>query len=230
MQSARVADKMIGGIPLAYGTLAYLLKNRTYLGETGHRGAWFEGEHQAIVERTTFECAQDLMRGNAVVRKHRRSESGALLMDLLFDDRGNRMSPSFSSKKGVRYRFYISSPLLKGDKEKVGSLPRISAPALESTVIAAVRDQPHLQSHAHIPDRELLEAHVERIEIGKTKVRIAFKPGLQHLTPGPDEISAGAGPNAVAHQIELPWSDRPKPRMVKKLKLQERRAVIPIPA
>ena len=202
--------KMIGGIPLAYGTLAYLLKNRTYLGEIGHRGTWFPGEHQAIVERETFESAQDLMRGNAVARKHRRSESGALLMDCLFDDRGNRMSPSFSSKKGVRYRFYLSSPLLKGDKEKAGSLPRVSAPALEGAVVAAVRDRPHLQSQAHIPDRELLEAQVGRIEIGKTKVRITFKPDSGHLKPGPGEISSGAGPNDVAHQIELPWSDRPK--------------------
>ena len=33
-----IAGKIAGGIPFTYGPLAYLLKNRTYLGETGHRG------------------------------------------------------------------------------------------------------------------------------------------------------------------------------------------------
>ena len=37
-----------GGIRFTYGPLAYLLKNRTYLGEMGHKGSWFPGEHEAI--------------------------------------------------------------------------------------------------------------------------------------------------------------------------------------
>ena len=38
----------------------------------------------------------------------------------LYDDSGNRMSPSFSSKNGVRYRFYVSSALLRGRKAGSG--------------------------------------------------------------------------------------------------------------
>ena len=34
----QVKGKIAGGIPFTYGPLAYLLKNRTYLGETGHGG------------------------------------------------------------------------------------------------------------------------------------------------------------------------------------------------
>ena len=37
-----------------YGPLAYLLKNRTYLGETGHDGHWFAGEHEAIIPQRDF--------------------------------------------------------------------------------------------------------------------------------------------------------------------------------
>ena len=36
-----VAGKVVGAIPFTYGPLAYLLKNRTYLGETGHNGRSF---------------------------------------------------------------------------------------------------------------------------------------------------------------------------------------------
>src|SRR5687767_3965816 len=40
-----------GGIPFTRGPLAYLLKNRTYLGEIAHRGECHDGEHLPIVER-----------------------------------------------------------------------------------------------------------------------------------------------------------------------------------
>jgi len=56
--------------------------------------------------------------------KTKHSESGALLKGKLFDDRGNRMGPSFSSKNGVRYRFYLSTAL-RGRKHEAGSVARI---------------------------------------------------------------------------------------------------------
>src|SRR5258706_1709962 len=95
--------KYNGGIPFTYGPLAYLLKNRIYIGETHYAGKWFKGEHQAILDRPTFEGVQDLLKSNTVKRRTKVSESGALLQGKLFDDKGNRMGPSFSSKNGIRY-------------------------------------------------------------------------------------------------------------------------------
>src|SRR5882757_2945350 len=43
-------SKYNGGIPFTYGPLAHFLKNRLYIGETGHQDKWFPGEHAAIVE------------------------------------------------------------------------------------------------------------------------------------------------------------------------------------
>ena len=83
---------------------------------------------------------QELLKSNNVKRRSKFSESGALLQGKLFDDKGNRMGPSFSSKNGVRYRFYVSTAL-RGRKHKAGSVTRISAPEIESLVEAAVRDQ-----------------------------------------------------------------------------------------
>src|SRR5580700_7363956 len=45
----RVA-KYQGGIPFTYGPLAYLLKNRGYIGEVHHGGKWFKGEQKAILD------------------------------------------------------------------------------------------------------------------------------------------------------------------------------------
>ena len=69
---------------------------------------------KAILDRQTFERVQDLLKSNRITRRIKHSESGALLLGKLYDDRGNLMSPSFSSKNGVRYRFYVSSALLRG--------------------------------------------------------------------------------------------------------------------
>jgi site-specific DNA recombinase len=131
--------KYNGGIPFTYGPLAYFLKNRVYLGEIHHGGKWFKGEHEAIINRATFERVQGLLKSNSQGRKVKRSESGALLQGKLFDDKGNLMSPSFSSKNGVRYRFYVSSALLRGRKAATGSVGRVPAAEIESAVLAALK-------------------------------------------------------------------------------------------
>src|SRR4029079_293956 len=139
LRSTKVA-KYQGGIPFTYGPLAYFLKNRIYLGETHHGGKWFKGEHAAILNRATFDQAQDLLKKNNVRRGTKFSESGALLKGKLFDDKGNRMGPTFSSKNGVRYRFYISTAL-RGRKNPAGSVKRISAPEIEDIVEAELRSK-----------------------------------------------------------------------------------------
>src|ERR1700730_3074123 len=119
--------KFNGGIPFSYGPLAHFLKNRIYLGEVHHDGKWFQGEHEAIIDHATFDRVQQLLANKSNGRKAKRSESGALLMGKLYDDKGNLMSPSFSIKNGVRYRFYVSSALLRGRKTETGSVGRVSA-------------------------------------------------------------------------------------------------------
>jgi hypothetical protein len=125
--------KYNGGIPFTYGPLAYFLKNRLYVGEMHHGGKWFKGEHQAILDRPTFERVQDLLKSNRITRRIKHSESGALLRGKLFDDKGNAMSPSFSSKNGIRYRFYVSTAL-RGRTDRAGSVTRVSASEIEGII------------------------------------------------------------------------------------------------
>jgi site-specific DNA recombinase len=133
--------KYNGGIPFTYGPLAYFLRNRVYLGEIHHGGKWFRGEHKAIIDRQIFDRVQQLLATKATGRKAKRSESGALLAGKLYDDKGNRMSPSLSRKTGVRYRYSGSSALLRGRKAAAGSVSRIPAAEIESAVLAAL--EPH---------------------------------------------------------------------------------------
>ena len=182
--------KMSGGIAFTYGPLAYLLKNRTYLGETGHKGSWFPGEHDAIVDREVFEQVQQLLKSNSLGRTGRRQKNNALLVGLIFDDRGNRMSPSFTVKRGVRYLFYVSSAILKGRKADAGSITRVSGVDLEAAVLTALRLRVDVAIDDDAPTPQNLIDHVSRIMVGGKTVTITLKPTADSTRPA----------------IELPWS------------------------
>jgi len=187
-------SKYNGGIPFTYGPLAYFLKNRIYLGETGHGDKWFEGEHEAIIDRATFDKVQQLLKAKANGRKAKRSDSGALLIGKLFDSSGNRMSPSFSTKNGVRYRFYVSSALLRGRKDAAGSVPRIAAQEIEGIVEASIRKQ-----IAGTDKSASTESIFERV------VRVTLKAMSIEVTA---RLSADDG--CLGKQFELPWTAKDK--------------------
>jgi hypothetical protein len=91
--------------------LAYLLRNRAYIGEVIHKGQYYPGEQEPIVSRDLFEAVQDELSAKAHSRGTRRVNKSSLLVGLLFDDRGNRMTPTTSNKGGARYRYYTSAAL-----------------------------------------------------------------------------------------------------------------------
>jgi len=179
--------KFQGGIPFTYGPLAYFLKNRIYFGEMHHGGKWFKGEHEAIVDHETFDRVQQLLKSAATARKVKRSESGAPLVGKLYDDRDNLMSPSFSSKNGVRYRFYVSSALLRGRKDKAGSVARVAARKIEGIVEEAVRRKLDIADASG----EAITDRIERIVLGDTQIRVT--------------VNAKDG-GSPAPAIEIPWT------------------------
>jgi site-specific DNA recombinase len=52
------SGKTIGGTPLTNGPLAYMLRNRVYLGEINHRDQSYRGEHPSILDQTLFDAVQ----------------------------------------------------------------------------------------------------------------------------------------------------------------------------
>src|SRR5438552_7517915 len=137
----RVAEtgRSVGGGPFGRGALYYLLRNRVYRGEAVHKGVAHPGEHDAIIAEGLWEAVQAKLSANASEQRKGRAESGALLMGLIFDDRGNRMSPSHTTRKGGRYRYYVSQAVLQGRKKEAGSVARIGADELERVVVTAIR-------------------------------------------------------------------------------------------
>jgi hypothetical protein len=148
------------------------------------------------------------MKGNAINRRHKRTENGALLSGLFHDDHGNRMTPTFTVKRGVRYRFYISAALLKGHKENAGSLPRISGPDLEAAVLAALRDKKELAlPQGTSDDRKFISELIERVEVSRGNIRLALKTvkGISESTGGAiSRADEPYSPNSNRH-IDIKW-------------------------
>ena len=133
--------RIVGGRALTNGPLNYLLRNRMYLGEINHRGQSYLGEHDPILDAGLFDAVQAKLSENRRGLRLRHQASKALLLGKLFDDRGNSMTPSYAIKKGVRYRYYVSSVLAQGRKEEAGSVKRVAAHTIEEIVVNAIRDR-----------------------------------------------------------------------------------------
>src|SRR6476620_7855507 len=83
------SGRILGNVHLTHGPLAYILRNRMYLGEINHRGKSFPAEHEPIIEKEAFDAVQEIL--NEIPNRHDTGDnrSDALLVGLLFDDRGN---------------------------------------------------------------------------------------------------------------------------------------------
>jgi site-specific DNA recombinase len=95
--------RTIGGIPFTSGPLSYLLRNRFYIGEVVYKGEILPGKQPAIVDRALFDAVQAKLAEQQNNHTRTRAKTEALLIGRIFDDRGNRMSPSHARKNGIRY-------------------------------------------------------------------------------------------------------------------------------
>jgi site-specific DNA recombinase len=115
-----------------------MLQNRIYRGETVHKDQSYPGEHEAIVHETLWSEVQAILTDNRADRILGAAEKQvSLLSGVLFDARGERMSPTHATKNGIRYRYYISRSLLTGMAKQLGQ--RIPASSLEALVIGRIR-------------------------------------------------------------------------------------------
>jgi site-specific DNA recombinase len=124
---------------LARGALYLMLQNRIYRGEIVHKDKSYPGEHKAIIDEALWNEAQAILTDNRVDRAHGMAhEHPSLLAGIIFDARGERMTPTHATKHGTRYRYYVSQSLLTGKAKDSGQ--RIPAASLEGHVIRRIRD------------------------------------------------------------------------------------------
>jgi site-specific DNA recombinase len=119
------------------GALYSMLQNRIYLGEITHKDKSFPGQHPAIIDQDLWDRVQAQFKANLQAeRKRPRATSTSLLTGLLYDEAGNRFTPSHASKKGRRYRYYVSQAMTKGRSTDSKGPIRLPAEEVEELVLS----------------------------------------------------------------------------------------------
>src|ERR1700704_2508766 len=90
--------RRVGGIPFTRGPLAHFLRNRFYIGEVVFKGEVLPGEQPAIIDRDLFDAVQAKLNDQRNNHTIARGKSEALLIGHIYDDRGNRMTPTHARK------------------------------------------------------------------------------------------------------------------------------------
>jgi site-specific DNA recombinase len=195
-----------GGIPFGVGALAHLLRNRFYIGEIEYRGEIHAGEHEAILDRPLFDKVQAKLKKNAVDRAMRLRGSPALLMGHIFDDVGNRMTPSHSNKDGVRYRYYVSHALIQGRRCQAGTVRRVPAAEMEDLVLRAVRQ--NLASYDQetiLSDHQAIVARIDKITVKREAIEIKLLETPASTSAVPRTRQSHQAQSAASNTISVPW-------------------------
>ena len=179
-----------GGGPISRGHIYKILSNPIYVGRIAHKGQAHEGQHKPIVPQDLWDQVQRCLsdRYGAFKAKRTLQASEALLAGKLFDDRGNRMSPSWARKGPKRWRYYVSQAALQGDKSKAGSIVRVPAAYVEGLVSDAITKLSSNRADSQTEIRNLIDG----VTIGRTAIQV--------------QLSDAGEAEAGARTLTLPWS------------------------
>jgi site-specific DNA recombinase len=164
------------GRPFDKGTLYKILRNRTYLGEAVHKGKSYLGEHEPIVDRTTWDRVHEVLASNARRRGNEaRARTPAPLRGLMHCTHcSSAMTPTHTRRRGRLYRYYIclgasrrghdtcpvrSIAAAEVESLVLGQVRRLLAsPELVARTIAAVRQENGAAEAPLLDESEVIEA------------------------------------------------------------------------
>jgi DNA invertase Pin-like site-specific DNA recombinase len=214
-QRVLTSGRVQGGCAFGRGALYHLLQNSVYRGEAVHKGVAYPGEHDAIVDEKLWSAVHARLAANRTIRRKSRIETGALLGGLIYDDRSNIMSPTYSVRRGNRYRYYISSAWLHGRRDNAGSLARVNADDVERLVVETLGrelSRPALWTDGpaagwSTETRTLVRDTVARVVVLRGQMQIIRKPAASSAAAAP----SGEDDTPQIHAAPLPAS-RPRAR------------------
>ena len=199
-----------GGRPYDKNSLYGMLRNVTYLGKLKYKSEVHEGEHEAIIDRDVWNRVQSLLRrngsnGGALMR----NSFGAILKGLLYCKSCDcSMSPTHSTKRNKRYRYYVCNHATKRGWHTCSSksipaheierfvLDQIRCIGRDPSVIAETIHQARMQSSQQI---DLLGQEQKRLENDLRK----YERSVQAL------VGAEQTPSSTAELAELQSRIRP---------------------
>jgi site-specific DNA recombinase len=157
-----------GGRPFSRGALYQLLSNPLYVGEIRHKGVCHPGQHEAILNRNLWDRAQRRLEENGSAPRPRRAKVDASpLAGKLFDESGERLTPSHATKNGRRYRYYVSRRLVTGTAQEGQPGWRLAAREIEHAVAEATSEI--------LQDRAAVVAVISEVGVPSHQIPIILK-------------------------------------------------------
>ena len=143
--------KTSGGLSYSRGALYELLQNRLYIGDTTHRDRIYPGEHAAIIPLPLWDQVQAMMLANLQgQRSGARAKEPSLLVGLVYDAHGRRLTPSHTAKGKKRYRYYVSQS--GTTSSPTTHFPPMRIPAQDLEQVVTDRIHAFLMSHQTLLD------------------------------------------------------------------------------
>ncbi|MFK7943863.1 MAG: recombinase family protein [Paracoccaceae bacterium] len=130
-----------GGGSFMRGHIHHILTNPLYAGRIRHRKLVHDGQHPALIEPERWDRIQSTLQDGATKDRRTRSKTqSSMLCGKLFDETGDRLTPSHTkTRSGKRLRYYVSHRLIAKSGEKNLDGWRLPAPELEAQVEALTR-------------------------------------------------------------------------------------------
>jgi len=142
-------DNTSGGRPFSRGHLYKILSNPIYIGQIMHKGTAFGGLHTAIIETELWHAVKDKLKANQQGHRTRATAiNPSLLTGLVFDEEGNRLTPTHSKKGARRYRYYIDQQSEGEGQSVITDVLRLPAQEMEEvilrTLVSFLKDESRL--------------------------------------------------------------------------------------
>ena len=172
-----------------------LLNNRIYIGEIPHKDKSYPGEHDAIIDRATWDKVQAILADNKSVKvSMARTKMVAPLKGVIRCGHcGCSMGPTYTRKNGRHYTYYICE---KDSKRAVSHCPlkRVPAGDIEQAVIeqlSAVFRTPTLVAKTYFAARDIEQEERMRLIRQKTQLEEdlaqARQQAIELMKPGSDQ-------------------------------------------
>ena len=190
------------------GRIYKILTNPIYIGKIRHKTDIYEGLHSAIIDVAQFNRVQEQLKLKSAIKRGTHPTRGlsACLIGKIYDETGDRLTPSNTKRKGRMHRYYYSNRLTIKGADPTGW--RIKAETLETALSSMVKS--NLMQACQNPDiKDGLTAHeltqyiscidtlksqaalklISRVDLTKGNITIAInKKELEKLLKGSSNL------------------------------------------
>jgi site-specific DNA recombinase len=183
------SGRLKGGTPFSFGHIHHILTNPIYAGRIRHKVNVYPGQHPALIDPERWDALQSELVGCATSaragrergqgRKGRKQVS--LLIGKLFDETGDRLTPSHTkTSRGNRLRYYVSHRLIRSKGSKDPSGWRLPGPELERLATGLLAD--HLETPAVLANI-MTETTTEETAVIARRITEVMKDNLDERIP-----------------------------------------------